>query len=395
MIAAETTLIGSGARIVGVGETDYCRGTDSSTLQLTIEASLAACADAGIDPSEVDGVVVPNGKVDVEVFIHALGIRDLRFHAATSMGGAGTVAAVGIASGAVRAGLARRVLVAAGGTQFSGAARLSDAGGAGMGLRWPGQHLRDHLERPYGLSVPMQWYSLHANRWLAETGADRSGMREVALATRAHAARNPKAYFRDRPLTAQEYDAAPAIVDPFRLFDICQESDGAAAVLLDRDGADVTSAHRPVRVIGAGEGRADAPDDLVSRPDILQMGMTKLAPRLLGELGVDLAAIDALWLYDCFTFVVLRQLEELGYCGRGEAPDLVRERGIGPGGSLPVNTHGGLLSQAHIAGMNHVVEAVRQLRGEAGEAQLASAELGLVSGYGDMSDGSLLVLARS
>jgi acetyl-CoA acetyltransferase len=393
--ASADTVVTPGARISGIGETDYVRGTDRTAQQLLIEAAVAACADAGVEPSEVDGLVVPNGKVDAEVYIHGLGIKDLRFHAATSMGGAGTVAAVAIASGALRAGLAERVVVAAGGTQYSGAARLGDVGGSGSAIRWPGQHIRDHLERPYGLSVPMQWYSLHANRWLAETGADRGGMREVALATRAHAARNPKAYFRDRPLSAAAYDASPVLVEPFHLFDICQESDGAAAVLLERDGSEVGSAHRPVRVLGGGEGRADSPDDLLSRPDMLQMGLTKLAPRLLGELGLDLADLDALWLYDCFTFVVLRQLEELGYCARGEAPDFVRERGIGPGGGLPVNTHGGLLSQAHIAGMNHVVEAVRQLRGEAGEAQLPSVELGLVSGYGDMSDGSLLVLARS
>lgn len=395
MTGRVTTLAEPAAHIVGVGETDYCRGTERTSVQLTMAAAFDACADAGIAPSEIDGVVVPNGKVDAEAFVHALGIADLRFHAATSMGGAGTVAAIGIAAGAVRAGLAERVLVAAGGTQFSGPARLGDAGGSGMGIRWPGQAIRDHLERPYGLSVPMQWYSLHANRWLATTGADRAGMREVALATRAHAQTNERAYFRGRPLDRAQYDAAPMLVEPFRLFDVCQESDGAAAVVVERARAEQQGAHRAVRVLGAGEGRADTPDDLVSRADIMQMGLTKLAPRLLGELGLRLDSVDALWLYDCFTFVVLRQLEELGYCARGEAPDLVKERGIGPGGTLPINTHGGLLSQAHIAGMNHVVEAVRQLRGDAGPGQLARAEIGLVTGYGDMSDGSLLALART
>ncbi|WP_235735562.1 thiolase C-terminal domain-containing protein [Nocardioides alcanivorans] len=395
MTAPVTTVAQPGAGIVGVGETDYCRGTDQTTVQLTMSAALAACADAGIEPSAIDGVVVPNGKIDAEEFVHALGIGDLRFHAATSMGGAGTVAAIGIAAGAVRAGLASRVLVAAGGTQYSGAARLSDSGGAGMAIRWPGQHLRDHLERPYGLSVPMQWYSLHANRWLATTGADRDGLRDVALATRAHAQSNSRAYFRDRPLTREQYDASPMLVEPFRLFDVCQESDGAAAVVVASASAGLHGVRPPVRVLGAGEGRADTPDDLVSRPDMLQMGLTKLAPRLLKEVGLELDAFDALWLYDCFSFVVLRQLEELGFCARGEAPDFIRDRGIGPGGTLPVNTHGGLLSQAHIAGMNHVVEAVRQLRGDAGAGQLSNAELGLVTGYGDMSDGSLLLLART
>lgn len=381
-------------RISGVGETDYVRGTERTTAQLTMEAALAACADAGVEPGAVDGVVVPNGKVDVEAFVGALGIEDLRFHAHSAMGGAAIVASIGLAAMAVRAGVAQRVIVAAGGTQYSGA-RISDADGAAMKLHWPGQAIRDHLEKPYGLSVPMQWYSLHANRWLAETDASRDGMRDVALAARAHAHRNEKAYFRDRPLTAEQYDASPLLVEPFHLFDVCQESDGAAAVLVERIGSPRGSSHPPVEILGAGEGHADVPDDLVSRPDILQMGLTKLAPRLLAETGITVHDLGALWLYDCFTFVVLRQLEELGFCERGEAPDLIREHGIGPGGSLPINTHGGLLSQAHIAGMNHVVEAVRQVRGDAGEAQLADLDLGLVTGYGDMSDGSMLILGRA
>jgi acetyl-CoA acetyltransferase len=382
------------ARIVGVGETEYCRGTTKTTERLRLEAALTACADAGVPPEEVDGVVLPNAAVEAERFVHGLGIRDLRFHAQISMGGAGAVASVVLAAAAVRARLASRVVVAAGGTQYSRANRLSAADGGGMEFHWPAQEFRTHLEYPYGISVPMQWYSLHANRWLAETGADRDGLRDIALATRAHAHRNAKAYFRDRPLTATQYDAAPLLVEPFRLYDVCQESDGAAAVLVDADAADVLSEHRPAYVAGGGEGHADVPDDLVSRPDLLQMGLSKLAPRVFGETGISPADLDFAQLYDCFTFIVVRQLEELGFCERGEGPAFIAERGIGPRGGLPVNTHGGLLSQAHIAGMNHVVEAVRQLRGEAGEAQVPDAKVGVVTGYGDMSDGSMILLTR-
>jgi acetyl-CoA acetyltransferase len=382
------------ARIAGVGETEYVRGTSKTTVQLRMEASLAACADAGIPPEEIDGVVIPGANLEAEQFVHGLGIRDLRFHAQNAMGGASTVAAVAVAAGAVSAGLANRVVVAAGSTQYSGGKRLSSAEGAAMAFRWPGQEIRNHLEYPYGISVPMQWYSLHANRWLAETGADRNGMRDVALFTRAHAHRNAKAYFGGRPLTEEQYDASPMIVQPFRLFDIVSETDGAAAVVVDRADADLLSDHRPVLIAGGGEGHADVPDDLVTRPDMLQMGLTKLAPRLFAEVGITCEDLDFAEIYDCFTFVVLRQLEELGFCTRGEAPSFIRERGIGPGGGLPVNTHGGLLSQGHIAGMNHVVEAVLQLRGAAGEAQVPDAGLGVVTGYGDMSDGSMLVLTR-
>jgi acetyl-CoA acetyltransferase len=239
----------------------------------------------------------------------------------------------------------------------------------------------------------MQWYSLQANRWLHETGADPAGLREVALSARKHARSNAKAYFRDRPLTAEQYDEAPYIVQPFRLYDICLESDGAAAVLVEPAAAVSCSGHPDVLVAGGGEGHADVPDDLVSRPDILGLGLQKAARRVFGELGLGPADFDFAQIYDCFTFVVLRQLEELGFCRRGEASGYVCDIGIGPGSKVPVNTHGGLLAQAHIAGMNHVVEAVRQLRGDAGPAQIPGARLGLVTNYGDMSDGSLLVLS--
>jgi acetyl-CoA acetyltransferase len=381
------------AKIAGLGETEFVRGTGKSAEHLLIQAARQACADAGVEPSAVDGVVLPGGKLTAESYVHGLGITDLRFSAGNAMGGASAVAAVMIAAAAVRAGLASRVVVAAGGTQYSGR-RLSRADGAAAGFTWPGQPLRTHLEQPYGLAVPMQWYSLQANRWLYETGADPAGLRAVALAARAHASRNPQAYFAGRPLTAQEYDAAPFIVRPFRLYDICLESDGAAAVLVTAASAADGAGQREVFILGGGEGHADVPDDLVSRPDLVEIGLQKVAPRVLGELGLSPGDFDFAQIYDCFTFVVLRQLEELSFCGRGEGADYVLGPGIGPGSKVPVNTHGGLLAQAHIAGMNHVTEAVRQLRGNAGPAQVQGASLGLVTGYGDMSDGSLLVLAN-
>lgn len=379
------------AAITGIGETDYVRGTDRTRMELLMQASLAACADAGIAPADVDGVVIPGHSVTAEDYVMSLGITDLGFHGSNSMGGAGAVASVMVAAAAVEVGLAERVLVAAGGTMFSGPAKFSSTDGRSMNFTWPSHRFRTHLEYPYGFTVPMHWYSLHANRWFHETKADPVGMREVALATRAHAHNNERAYFRDRPLTIEQYEAAPMLATPFRLFDICQETDGAAAILVQRTGSG-SGTHREVVVTDGGEGHADVPDDMVTRPDVLNMGMTKLGPRVLARAGVRPEDVDFAEIYDCFTFVVLRQLEELGFCARGESPDFVRETGIGPGGGLPVNTHGGLLSQGHVVGMNHVVEAVRQLRGEAGPAQVPDAHLGLVTNYGDFSDASLLIL---
>lgn len=383
------------AVIAGAGETEYVRGTDKSERQLILEASIAACQDAGLEPESVDGVVMAWKDVPTnEDFVAALGIRDLRFHSHVHIGGAAPVAAVLQAAGAIAAGLANRVVVATGHNFYSGAVRLSsvdqEVGGPG-GI--PGAEIRKNLEGPAGLVVPMQWYSLHANRWFHETKADPAGMETVALTTREHAHLNPKAYMKDRQLSPEQYRSSPMLVKPFHLFDICLETDGAAAVLVvAAEEAHLFDRHKPVLIAGGAEGHAEVPDDLSSRPDILNMGITQAAPRAMASAGVTHDEIDFAEIYDCFTFVVLRQLEELGFCERGESPEFVKGGRIRLGGQLPVNTHGGLLSQAHVVGMNHVVEAVRQLRGEAGAAQVPDAHIGLVTGYGDFSDGSVAVL---
>jgi acetyl-CoA acetyltransferase len=380
------------AKISGIGETEYVRGTSKSPLQLSMQAAVSACEDAKISTCDVDGVIIPSGRLRAEDFITSLQISDLRFHALNAMGGASPVAAIMIGVAAVQSNLAERVLVVWGNTQYSQQERLSSPQGPSASRLWPSHEFRTHLEYPHGISVPMQWYSLHANRWFHETKADPVGMRDVALSTRAHAHNNSLAYFKDRPLLAHEYDAAPMLVKPFRLFDICLETDGAAAVVLERASSVNATDHADVFVAHGGEGHANVPDDLISRPDILEMGLTKLAPRIFGELGMSPHDADFAEIYDCFTFIVLRQIEELGICARGESVDFVREVGIGPGGGFPINTHGGLLSQAHVAGMNHVVEAVRQLRGTAGLGQVVNARMGIVTNYGDFSDGSMMVL---
>jgi acetyl-CoA acetyltransferase len=382
------------AYIAGVGETEYVRGTPKGERQLILEASVAACRDAGVDPSTVDGVVMAWKDVPTnEDFIAALGITDLRFHAHVHIGGASPVAAVVQAAAAVAAGLAKRVIVATGHNFYSTTNRLSSAeqspGGVG---NVPGYEIRNNLENPAGLLAPMQWYSLHANRWFHETKADPAGMETVALTTRKHAQLNKKAYMRGRELTSEQYWASPTFVKPFHLFDICLETDGAAAVLVVSAEEARDMGKRAVAIAGGAEGHADSPDDLSSRPDILNMGITKAADRAFDMAGIRREEVDFAEIYDCFTFVVLRQIEEMGFCGRGEAPDFVSGGRIALGGEMPINTHGGLLSQAHVVGMNHVVEAVSQLRGEAGDAQVHNAHIGLVTGYGDFSDGSVVLL---
>jgi acetyl-CoA acetyltransferase len=389
-----TTALQSEVVIAGVGETAYERGTTKSLQQLGVEAAAAACRDAGIKPAEIDGLVLPISRMGLtheDIFV-PLGVRDLRFHGLSAIGGAGPVGAVVTAAKAIAAGMATTVLVPAYVRLFSDM-RLRSGGGEVTKIFWPGSDIRSHQDFPNGLMVPMQWYSLHANRWFHETKADPVGMRDVALSTRAHAHRNPLAHFRDRELTAADYQSAPMLVTPFRLFDICIESDGGAAVIVQSaDAARDRTDHRPVVIAGGGEGHPEAADNMCERTDILELGLTHVGPQVFADLGLTRESLDFAEIYDCFTFVVLRQLEELGFCARGESPDFVRALGIGPDGGLPINTHGGLLSAAHISGMNHIVEAVRQLRNEAGGTQIEGAHIGLVTGYGDFGDGSLMIL---
>jgi acetyl-CoA acetyltransferase len=381
------------ASIAGVGESPFTRGTARSELQLCVEAARNACLDRGCPPQSIDGLVIPGGrKFRVEDVVTGLGIRDLRFSSRAELGGASSVAAIGHAVAAIAAGFAERVLIVGGWRGYSDR-RL---GGGGDDLldklaqAFPSPEFRRGLEHPYGLIVPLQYYALQANRWIREFEIDLSALGAVSLACRAHAQLNDKAVMRGRPTTMEDYLSSPIVSDPFRVLDCCLETDGAAAVLVEPAGR----APGEVRVLAVAEGRPDSPDDITSRPDMLELGISKAAPRAFAAAGVEPEDIDFCELYDCFTFVVLRQLEEMGFCPRGESPKLVAERGIMLGGGLPVNTHGGLLSEAHVLGLNHVTEAVRQLRGTCGPRQVDGARLGLVTGYGDFGDGAVAVMGR-
>ncbi|WP_077213289.1 thiolase C-terminal domain-containing protein [Bacillus dakarensis] len=382
------------AAIVGVGETEYVRGTEKTGRQLILESALAACVDAGVEPESVDGVIMAAGNmITNEDFIAALGIRDLKFHSHIKIGGASSVAGLIVAAHIVASGMASKVLVTAGGNSYSGLRLGSGDPSLSKSIAWPGKDIRTNLEYPYGMVVPMQWYSLHANRWFYETKADPKGMEIVSLTTRKHAHLNKKAYFRNKTLTSADYTSSPFLVKPFRLLDICLETDGAAAVLvMNSKEAKRLRKHSPVFIAGGAEGHPDSPDDLSNRDSILSMGITKAAPRAFEIAGITKDEVDFAQIYDCFTFIVLRQLEEMGFCALGESPEFVKDGRIELGGQLPINTHGGLLSQAHITGMNHVVEAVHQLRGDAGKAQVEDARIGVVTGYGDFGDGSIAIL---
>lgn len=375
------------AAIAGVGETDFSKNSGRTPTRLAVEAATAAAADAGIAPSEIDGVIPFPGGPTSEDLIAALGMRDVRFTAASQMGGASPVAGLRLAALAVATGEASAVL------SFVARNGRSGARAAARATRIvPGQQFRRNFEFPAGFNTPGQWYSIIAKRHMHEFGTTREQFGQVALTIRAHANLNPHAMMYGRELTMQDYLDSKPIAEPYHLFDCCLETDGASAVI-------VTSAERakdlPKRaaiIAGIAEGHAESPDNIPSRADIFDTGLTRAAPRAFAQAGLSPSDVDLALIYDCFTFEVIQQLEEAGFCKRGEGGSFVEDGNIGLTGSLPVNPHGGLLSDGHTAGMSHIVEAVRQVRGECGDRQVGKHDVVAVTGWGDMGDGALALL---
>jgi acetyl-CoA acetyltransferase len=382
--------------IAGVGETPHLRGTDKSYADMSLQAALLACADAGILPCSVDGVVIAGYRGRIEDIAAGLDLSDLKFSSRVEMGGASPAAALVHAVAAVESGRAERVLVVAVRFGYSQArfSRGSESVRAHLTRFFPGEDIRTQLEHPHGLLVPMQYYALQATRWFADYGLPPDAMAPVALAMRENASRNPRAVMGGRPMSMDQYLESPLIASPFRMLDCCVETDGAAALLVSVGDSDRSDGLSRVRIAGAAEAHPPEPDDIVSRGDMIDIGLTKAAPRAFAEAGIGPEDLDFAELYDCFTYTVLRQLEVLGFCSPGESPAFVRERGITIDGKLPINTHGGLLSDGHVLGMNHIVEAVRQLRGDAGERQLENPRWGIATGFGDFGDGSMVVLTN-
>jgi acetyl-CoA acetyltransferase len=382
------------ACIVGVGETPYTRdkSATASSLTLQLEASLRAIEEASLTPKQIDGIMPFPGLGTAEEFAANLGIDDLRFAATVHMGGAAPVASLQGAAMAVATGAATHVLIPAGWNAYSGR-RAAETVAVDVASIPGGAIARDYY-LPYGLTAPPQWYALMARRHMHEFGTTPEQLGAVAMAMRKHAQRNPNAVMRDRPLTLEDYLASPLIAGPYRLFDCCLETDGAAAIVVTSAERARDLPQRPVFISGVAEGHPYPADEITNRADIFQTGLSTAAPRAFAMADVTPADIDFAQVYDCFTFEVLQQLEEARFCERGEGGAFVEGGRIELGGELPVNTHGGLLSEAHVLGMNHLVEAVRQLRGEAGDHQVPDAEVGVVTGWGDFGDGSIAVLRR-
>lgn len=373
--------------VTGIGETDYMRGTDRTALSLQLEASLKAIEDAGLKPSDIDGLIPYGLGAVAEDLATNFGMRDLKFSATTPMGGASSVAAIQCAVAVIQAGICKHVLLSLGRTGFSG-------GRIGARVQqMPQFRVVGEFEMPSGAIAPAQLYAVMARRHMELYGTTSLQFAEIAVSTRDNASRNPNATMR-KPITVEDHQASRMIADPLRLLDCSLESDGGAAVVISAAEQARDMKQKPILVMGVAEGHPDSPSVITQRPDIATLGLAKAAPRAFAMAGVTPEDVDVAEIYDCFTYNVLCQLEDAGFCKKGEGGPFVASGAIRMGGRLPINTHGGLLSQAHMAGMNHVVELVRQLRGAAA-VQVPDAEIGVVTGYGDLGDGSIAIMRRA
>jgi acetyl-CoA acetyltransferase len=373
--------------IVGIGTSDFSRASGRSVRALAAEAARKALADAGLTSEDVDGVVPVGGSLFTEDVIAALGLRDDVFDALPAPGGNSGLSSVGIGEILLRSGAAEVVLVIFSRNGHSVnrvTRRIADL---------PGQQFREFLERPYGWVNPAQWYSMIARRYMEIHNMGRNALAEIALTMRSHAQLNPAAMMYGRPMTRSDYDAAPLVTDAYSLLDCCLETDGAVALLMcSRDRPHRGKGSRGVRLVALQSARPESADDLTNRQDWFTIGLSTAAPAAFDQASIGPRDVDTAMIYDCFTFEVLHQLEEAGFCHRGEGEKFVLSGALRHGGVLPTNTHGGLLSEGHLLGLSHVAEAVRQLRGEAYGRQVPQARIAAVTGWGDWGDGSMAIL---
>ncbi|MEU4276030.1 lipid-transfer protein [Streptomyces tanashiensis] len=349
--------LGGRAAVVGIGATEFSKDSGRSELSLAVEAVRAALDDAGLTPADVDGLVTFTMDTNPEITVaQASGIGELSFFSRVHYGGGAACATVQQAALAVAAGVAEvvvcyRAFNERSGRRFGSGVQQREPSAEGAALGW---------QLPFGLLTPASWVAMAAQRYLHTYGLTPDAFGHVAVTDRRHAARNPAAYFHGKPITLADHAASRWIVEPLRLLDCCQETDGGQAIV-------VTSVERardlprpPAVILAAAQGAGRKQEAMTSfyRDELTglpEMGV--VARQLWRTSGLAPSDIDVGILYDHFTPFVLMQLEEFGFCAPGEAADFVAAD------ALPLNTHGGQLGEAYLHGMNGIAEAVRQIRG--------------------------------
>lgn len=378
------------AAIVGVGATPYSKNSGVGTLTLALRAITAAVADAGLDVSDIDGLACHRlgDSAPLSAVSESLGLTDLGFYCDAYGGGSTSHSIIGLAAMAVATRQAKavvcwRAINARSGERMGGTGRPQPDG------------IEFQYLVPYGYGVPPQQFAMTARAYMNRYDLGPVDLGSVAVAQRWYAQRNERAMMRE-PLTMEDYLRGRPIVDPLRINDCCLETDAAVAVV-------ITSAEQardlrqvPVTISGAVWGSGQT---LFSNgwPELYDTAVEQSSIRLWDQAGLGPEDVDVAELYDAFTPLVLMQMEQYGFCAPGHATELVRAGQTLPHGALPVNTHGGHLSAGYVHGLNHLMEAVEQLRGVSGERQVPGAEVALSTGQMGISAGvtSAVVLRRA
>ncbi|GAB36959.1 lipid-transfer protein [Gordonia otitidis] len=382
--------------IAGIGATEFSKNSGRSELRLAAEAVQSALADAGLTPADVDGLVSFTMDTNAEIAVaRAVGIPELTYFSRIHYGGGAACSTVQQAAMAVATGVADVVVAYRAFNERSGL-RFGQVNSA-VANQENSSGTDNAFSYPHGLSTPAAFVAMVAQRYLHEFGATSEDFGRIAVVDRQHAANNPEAFFYGKPITLADHQNSRYIAEPLHLLDCCQESDGGVAIV-------VVSAERardlrnpPAVISGAASGSGVDQfimtsyyrDELAALPEMGLVGR-----QLWCQSGLRPDDMDAAILYDHFTPYTLLQLEELGFCGRGEAPDFVREPGaLEVGGRLPLNTHGGQLGEAYIHGMNGIAEAVRQVRGTSVNQVPGARRVVVTAGTGVPTSGLVLTAA--
>ena len=388
------TRFGDKCAVVGIARTEQPWTPNKTSMDLHAELSRTALEDAGLTKNDVDGVLTagcddPTYCEDVAhsaVFCEYMGLKP-RFTYSVDLGTPVFAKMIEIAAVAISAGLCNTMLIVSAEPTVSRGSR-SEAVEKMTSFGHP------EFELPYGISIPA-FYALVARRHMEVFGTTEEQLGRVAVAMRNHAALNPSARYRDR-ISVEDVLASPLIADPLHRLDCCVTTDGGGALLVTTLERARDLRQHPVVIIGSGQGFSH--EHLIAAPSLTGFLDEKTRSDIFASAGVSPEDMDLALLYDNFTISVLVQLEDLGFCEPGTAGPFVESGGIDLGSHLPVNPHGGLLSESHpgrAGGIMHLIEAILQLRRTAGPRQVVDAELALVHGVGGiLSNQATAIFAR-
>ena len=366
-----TASLRASVAIAGAAESDLGSAPEGTRpIDLMAQASLRALADAGLTPADVDGVFAATTQLPMAPLNLALELGiEARYSDATNVGGASFMFHVGHARAAIAAGLCDVALIAYGSTQ-----RLVGRSSASI------QEL-DPWEAPFRPAMPVTAYALAASRHMYEFGTTREQLASVAVAARSWAALNPDAWSRD-PLSVEDVLASRMVADPLTLRDCCLITDGGGAIVVTSAARAAALRRPPVLVLGTGEAHSHR--HITGMPSLTSTAAARSGAAAFAQAGLTPGDVDVAQLYDAFTITPILFLEDLGFCAKGDGGPFAASGAIARGGSLPLNTNGGGLSYTHpgMYGLHAIVEAVRQLRGECGERQVADCEVAVAHGNG-------------